>query len=183
MKKLFALLFVLMLVFSLCACDDFQSPDENQTKNNDLPKPDTNLEFWIGENVDNVDFSKYQEKYGLVGGREYYGTGYAPTLDEYQRQIDPEHCVIYTVTSYPDYSDEEQHITDIYITDPDIEFYGISLNSSFEDFEHKMIEQGFSITGSNGNYRTAEKDKFSITITKEGIRIQVEVENKLGIVF
>lgn len=201
MKKLFTLLWVMILIFSLCACDNSQLPhddnqqsqgndsqqsqngNEDQIKNNDLPKPDTNLEFWIGENVDNVDFSKYQEKYGMFGGHEYYGTSYIPTFDEYKQPIDPEHCVLYTVTSYPDYSNKEQHITGIYITDPDIVFYGISLSSSFEDFELSMTEQGFAITGSNENHRTAEKDKLSITITKEWIRIRVDVENKEGIIF
>ena len=52
---------------------------------NKLAKPETNLEFWIAENVDDVDFSKYQEKYryGFMGsGRQYYGTGYTPATDE-----------------------------------------------------------------------------------------------------
>ena len=147
------------------------------------PEPVSNLEFWIGDNVDNVDFSTYQEKYGLFGGKEYYGTGYIPTIDEYGQQIDPEHCVIYTVTSYPDYSDKEQHITRIYITDPNVEFFGISLNSSFENFEYYIQQQGFEITHSNENSRTAKKGKYSITFTKEWIRVRAEVENKDGIIF
>lgn len=145
--------------------------------------PVSNLEFWISENVDNVDFSGYQEKYGLFGGREYYGTGYVPTIDEYGQQVDPERCVIYTVTSYPDYSDKEQHVTGIYITDPQITFCGISLNSSFYDFELLIKEQGFEITSANENHRTASKGKYSVTITREWIRIRVEVENKDGIIF
>ena len=152
-------------------------------KNDTLNKPETDLEFWIAENVDGVDFSKYQIKYGLMGGTEYYGTGYVPTVDEHGQQIDPEHCVIYTVTSFPDYSDEEQHVTGIYITDPEVEFYGITVNSSFEDFENKIKAQGFEITTSNEHHRTAEKGKYSISITKEWIRIRVEVENKEGIIF
>ena len=185
MKKLFTLLLVLILIFSLCACDNSQLPhdDNQQLQNNDLTKPVTNLEFWIAENVDNIDFSKYQERYGMFGGHEYYGTGYVPTIDEYRQQVDPEHCVIYTVTSYPDYSDKEQHITGIYITDPKIELYEITLDSSFEDFEYFIQKQGFEITSSNENHRTAEKGKFSITITKEWIRIRVKVENKDGIIF
>ena len=167
------------------ACDNVQlSDNDNQeTQNNDLSQSVTGLEFWIAENVDDVDFSKYQIKYGMMGGTEYYGTGYVPTVDEYGQQVDPEHCVIYTVTSYPDYANREQHITHIYITDPKIEFYGITLNSSFEDFEYYIQNQGFEITHSNENSRTAEKGKFSITITKEWIRIRVEVENKDGIIF
>lgn len=145
--------------------------------------PTTNLEFWIGENVDNFDFSGYQEKYGLFGGREYYGTGYVPTFDEDGMTIDPEHCVIYTVTAYPDYSRGTSHITGIYITDPTIAFYGISLNSSFEDFEHLMKQQDFQITGANANHRTAENGKYSVTFTKDYIRINVKVSNIFGIQF
>ena len=145
--------------------------------------PATNLEFWIGENVDTFDFSGYQEKYGLFGGREYYGTGYVPTFDEDGMTIDPEHCVIYTVTAFPDYSSEKSHVTGIYITDPAMEFYGISLNSTYEDFERLIKKQGFQITGANENHRTAEKGKYSVTFTKEYIRINVEVSNMFGIQF
>ncbi len=148
-----------------------------------LDLPGANLEFWIAENVDKVDFSKHQIKYGMMGGTEYYGTGYVPTVDEHGQQVDPEHCVIYTVTSYPDYSDKEQHITGIYITDPVISFYGISLNASFDDFEHLITQQGFQITDSNENSRTAQKGKYSVTFTKGWIKIRVEVENKDGIIF
>ncbi|MBP3386956.1 MAG: hypothetical protein J6L23_00325, partial [Clostridia bacterium] len=98
MKRLFALVIVLILIISVSACDN------QPTHSNDLSQPITNLEFWIAENVDDVDFSKYQIKYGIMGGTEYYGTGYVPTVDEYGQQVDPEHCVIYTVTSYPDYA-------------------------------------------------------------------------------
>ncbi len=177
MKRLFALALVLVLIVSLFACDN------RQTQNNDLSQPITNLEFWIAENVDDVDFSKYQKKYGRMGGTDYYGTGYVPTVDEQGQQVDPKHCVIYTVTSYPDYANKEQHITHIYITDPEIEFYGITLNSSFEDFEYYIQNQGFEITQSNENSRTAEKGKYSISFTKKWIRIRVEVENKEGMVF
>ena len=193
MKNIIAVAFALILIFSLFACDNDRRSNENseqssveadkQVQNSALAKPQTNLEFWIAENVDGVDFSKHQIKYGIMGGTEYYGTGYAPTVDEYGQQIDPEHCVVYTVTSYPDYSNKEQHITQIYITDPEIEFYGITLNSSFEDFEYCIQNQGFEITHSDENSCTAQKDKYSVTITKEWIRIRVDVENKNGIVF
>lgn len=146
-------------------------------------QPNTNLEFWIAENVDGVDFSKLQEKYGMFGGREYYGTGYVPTVDENGQQVDPEHCVIYTVTSYPDYSDKEQHITGIYITDPNVEFYGITLSCSFEEFTELIQLQGFAITESNENAVSARYGKVWITFTTEWIRIGVEVTNDTGIIF
>ena len=170
-----------LIVSSLCllSCTTEKPNDDI----NDLSQPKTNLEFWIAQNVDNVDWSKYQEKYGIMGGREFYGTGYTPTLDEWGQQVDPEHCVIYTVTSYPDYSDKAQHITSIYITDPAIEVYGLTVNSTFDEFEPVVKGEGFVISGSNEHYMLAEKGKFSISITKTEIRIRVEVENKTGMEF
>ena len=146
-------------------------------------RPTTNLEFWIGDNVDEVDFSGYQEKYGLFGGREYYGTGYVPTQDEGGMQTNPELCVIYTVTSFPDYSSGKSAVTRIYITDPSVEFYGISLKSSFEDFERLIKKQGFEITRSGETHCTAEKGKYSVTFTKEYIQLRADVSNILGIQF
>lgn len=147
------------------------------------PQPATNLEFWIAENVDNIDFSKLQEKYGMFGGREYYGTGCVPTIDEAGQQVDPEHCVIYTVTSYPDYSDKEQHITGIYITDPNVEFYGITLGCTFDEFAELIQLQGYEITESGDNFVKAQMGKVWITFTTEWIRIGVEVTNDTGIIF
>lgn len=147
------------------------------------PKPTTNLEFWIAENVDDVDFSKFQEKYGMFGGTEYYGTGYVPTINEQGQQVDPEHCVIYTVTSYPDYSDKEQHITRIYITDPSVEFYGITLRSSIQDVIELLQQQSFEITESGDEWVEARSGSVWITFTKEWIQIRVEVTNETGMQF
>lgn len=64
-KKTITLLLCIFVLLTLAACNS-----------NKLDKPETNLEFWIGENVDNVDFTKYQEHYrdGFMGmGRQYYG--------------------------------------------------------------------------------------------------------------
>lgn len=174
-KKIIVVLSAIVLIFIIIGLFLFS--------NRKPSRPDTNLEFWIGDNVDEVDFSSFQEKYGLFGGREYYGTGYIPTFDEDGMTIDPEHCVTYTVTSYPDYSSNKRHITGITITDPTIEFYGISLNSSHNDFAHLITEQGFKITDTSANHHTAELGKYSVTFTDEYIRIRVKVRNIFGIQF
>lgn len=168
MKKIMALVlvFVFAIVVILCV-------------SNRIPKKDTNLEFWIAENVDNVDFSNYQEKYGLMGGREYYGTGYTPTTNENGEQVDPEACVIYTVTSYPDYISNKSHVTRIYISDPSITVYGLTLNSATNDIETTMRSNGFK--NSSGN--TYTKGKTSIRFSEEYIQINVKVSNILGIQF
>ena len=185
---LLLLLSLLLVCFSGCATPTdpqggTETDPESTPVTDETDPQETNLEFWIAENVDGFDFSSHQEKYGLFGGKEYYGKGYVPTTTASGVQIDPEHCVIYTVTSYPDYSDKAQHVTGIYITDPEISFYGISLNSSFDDFERCITQQGFAITESSEHKRTARKGKYSITFTKKWIMIRVEVENKNEIIF
>lgn len=146
------------------------------------PHPVTNLEFWIGDKVDGTTFSGYQQKGIMFGGSEYYGTGYVPTMDG-NREIDPEHCVIYTVTAFPDHSSGQSAVTSIYITDPSVEFYGISLNSSHKEFDKLMKKQGFQITDTSAIPRTARRGKYTVTFTKEYIRISVKVSNLLGVQF
>jgi len=170
MKRISA---VILLLFTVCAlCSGCVR----------LSDPETNLEFWIAERVAEDDFSEHQQKYGLFGGCEYYGLDYEPIIDDQGQQTDPEHCVIYTVTSYPDYASRAQHVTRIYITDPKIEFYGISLNSTEEEKIAAMNKRGFDIEcGTNGFI--AEKGKYRFIFSPESISINVEVTNVTGIVF
>lgn len=147
-----------------------------------LSEPETNLEFWIAENVNDFDFSSYQQRYGLFGGYEYYGTGYVPTLDENGQQVDPEHCVIYTVTNYPDYSINSRHITRITITDPAVTVYGLSLSSTHEEIKSIMTSGGFTVTESGRAIR-AEKGKIRFTFSGDSIIINAEVTNRLGIIY
>ena len=171
MKKVL-IIFLIILTFGLYGCGK-----------NELPDPNTNLEFWITENVDDVDWSNYQMKYGMMGGNMYYGTGYVPTLDEYNQQVDPEQCVIYTVTSYPDYSNKAQHITYIEITDPSIVFYGLSLNSTDEEIRETLGNMDFVFQELGGDTLVARKDKYAFSFSPEIIRISVNVTNKTGIIF
>ncbi len=163
-----------------------ESVTEEETKLEiDLEK--TGLEFWIAQNVNSVNFSKhYRERPGMFGGHQYYGTGYVPTGSE-SNPVDPEYCVVYTVTSYPDYSDIAQHVTEIEITDPAINVYGITVDTSFEEFERLIKEQGFEIKSSNDFSVWATKGKYTFelgkTDKKNYLRIMVEVTNREGIVF
>ena len=143
------------------------------------PEPENNPEFWITENVDGVDFSLYQEKYGTLDGKEYYGTGYTPTVDEFGQHIDPEQCVIYTVTSYPGSSNKEQYITGIRITDPNVSFCGISLNSSFEEFLDIMEAQEFSVIRLTEELCAAQKDDCIVYFRENEILIEVNVDENL----
>ena len=144
----------------------------------------TNLEFWIADNVDNFDFSEHQQKYGLMGGDEYYGKSYTPTYDEYNQQVDPEHCVIYTITSYPDYSDKEKHISRIAITDPLVTLYGlINVNSTEEEFTRVMEANGFTVERTGAVGLIAKKGDYSISLCLNELVIRVDIKNEHGIIF
>ena len=168
MKKLIILLISAILLLSSCTSHPIE--------------PEHDLEFWITQNVDDFDFSSYQQKYGIMGGWEYYGTGYVPTLDENGQQVDPEHCVIYTVTNYPDYSSNSLCITRITITDPAVKVYGLSMTSTHEDIRSTMTAEGFTVTES-GTALKAEKDNLRFTFSKDAITISAEVTNHFGIVY
>lgn len=144
----------------------------------------TNLEFWIADNVDNFDFSEHQQRYGLMGGDEYYGKGYAPTYDDNGQQVDPEHCVIYTITSYPDYSDKEKHISRISITDPLVTLYGsINVNSTEEEFTRVMKANGFTVEREGAVGLIARKGDYFISLCLNEIVINVDIKNQHGIIF
>ena len=168
MKKLIPILLSIILLLPSC------SPR--------LSEPEHDLEFWIAEDVNDFDFSSYQPKYGIMGGWEYYGTGYVPTLGEEGQQIDPEHCVIYTVTNYPDYSSNSLCITRITITDPAVTLYGLSLSSTADEIRSIMESEGFTVTES-GTALKAEKDNLRFTFSKDAITVSAEVTNHFGIIY
>ena len=122
-----------------------------------VPSPETNLEFWICDNVNDFDFSEYQPRFGLMGGREYYGKGYQPSVGENGEQIDPAHCVIYTVTAYPDYASASSHITRITITDPNVRIWGLTVDASSTDIMTVMEQNGF-------RHSTTEKYRFAFPV-------------------
>jgi hypothetical protein len=117
-----------------------------------------------------------------MGGWEYYGTGYVPTLDENGQQADPEHCVIYTVTNYPDYSSNSLCVTRITITDPTVKVYGLSMTSTHEEIRSNMTAEGFTVTES-GTALRAEKGKIRFTFSMDAIIVSAEVTNLFGIIY
>ena len=173
MKKLLLLLLSLLFLFLFIGCSA-----------NSPAITDTNLEFSICENVDGFDFSSHTEKFGLMGGREYYGTGYVPTTDENGMQTDPDACVVYTVTSYPDYSSGKRHITRISITDPAVKVWGLTLSSSDDEIRTAMEACGFARKEyQNSNGITYTKGKITVHFTDDCITVRAEVTNLLGLQF
>jgi len=157
---------------------------------------DTELDFWITQNVKTVDFSEYDEIYGWMGAREFLGKGYQPVIDGNGNQIKPRHFVSYLITAYPDYSNGGEFVTQIDITDPTISIYGLTTNSTFEECDRVFRKMGYIIcVEERGEYRVFTAEKYgSITfIFNNGgldnvgfvpkITIKAKVTNKEGINF
>ena len=156
---------------------------------------DAKLEFWITENVDGVDWTDYDEPYGMFGGHAYLGKDYPLEMADGYTQIPKEH-VIYTITAWPDYADDETHVTEIEITDPAITVYGLTIDSSFDDFDGIFRKLGYQIYTDKNEYweqHRAEKNGIAFSLQSgyliaggdmESIfAISAEVSNRENIVF
>ncbi len=136
------------------------------------------------------DFKNHYSVEGVLGGYVYFGKDYKPnqTTDE-NSLVQPEHCVRYTVTAYPDYSSNGEKfdtVTRIEITDPQVSLYGITCNSTLEEFDNAFMNLGCKIQD-KGIIHIATYGKTQIAFDdyegKETITIWVEVTNKEGIIF
>lgn len=127
-----------------------------------------------------------------MGAKEYYGKGYSPAKDDEGNDVKPEHYVTYVVSAYPDYADGGQYVTRIEITDPNVTVFGLTVNSTDEEFDSVFHEMGYTLSKKvyTGQYAlSAKKDNISYTLsvgTESGERIltiQAEVTNRDGIQF
>ena len=164
----------------------------NSTDNSPPPKPsDTDLAFWIAQDVSQIDFSHYEEITGWFGARQYYGHGYHSTIDSDGMTCDPEHFVKYLITAYPDYADGGQYITKIEISDPTITLYGLSVNSSLDAFDETFKNMDYEISSPSEAMQTkihvASKNGIHFILNHSSspfiLTINADVSNKYGIAF
>lgn len=184
-KRIFALL-VLVLCFGLLGCGSAASPPAHEGVPGAPPWPEgCPLEFWITENVEGVDWSGHDEL-AVFGAQEYLGAGYRAITDENgYNPYAPDVSVTYTVTPYPDYSSGGQFVTRIWITDPTVSVYGLTVESPLEEWDAVMKEMGYmvnTLADSSTSHR-ADKDGFSFFYGGGYICIFAEVTNEQGIVF
>lgn len=159
----------------------------------EMPK-DTTLEFWITEDVKDQDWSEHDEIYGWMGAREFLGSAYKKTTDTDGSDQHPEHYVSYVITAWPDYADGGQFVTDITVTDPAVMVYGLTIESTCEEFDAVFEPLGYELSWAEGAIKTrvATKDGITFRLTRAvddnpdvvpQIRISAEVTNREGIVF
>lgn len=178
MKKLFKIFSLLTLVsLSLISCSNkiYLEKDE-----------DTNLKYWITQEVKEGDFKDCTFLPGMFGGSLYLDGRYEAIKDESGMLVAPDIAVTYTTTGYPDYTNKE-HVTHIGITDPIIHVYGLTLKSHPDMIWHTMTDYGFKkgITDEGTQYERVyyQKDNVNFIFVDDAIYINAHVTNKDNIVF
>lgn len=167
--------------------------ETGNTVSGEMPK-NTSLEFWITEDVKGRDWTGHDEIYGWMGAREFLGSGYKKNEDPTGSNQHPEHYVSYVITAWPDYADGGEFVTDITVTDPDVTVYGLTIESTYEEFDAVFEPLGYELSWSNGaiETRVATKNGITFRLTRAvddnpnvvpQIRISAEVTNREGIVY
>ena len=174
MRKAFILPALCLMILSLLGCSGkkFESMPEK-----------TDLEFWITEDVAEVDFSDYAQEHGWMGATVYYGKGYEPVTDEYGEQIDPPYCVKYKISAYPDYSDGGSYVTHIFVSDPEVRVRGLTTLATGEDFILLYEGLGYEVSGYDNGIYEATKGSFTVVFDTAAKTFTVEAKatNTTGI--
>lgn len=174
MRKLVGFLAGLLAVMliAFCGCNTEGVPE--------IPErpEDTNLEFWIMEDVTDKGYEWEGHYHEILGSAEsclesYWGTGYEPVIDENGVEISPKYCVFYIPkTLYTD-SGSKRVISAISITDPKVTVYGLTVDSTFEEFDAVFRNMGYKIEIESYDYSI---NPYIIHLAKaKGIRFQLRV--------
>ena len=100
---------------------------------------ETTLEFWIGEKIVERDYENHEK---LNNG--FLGEGYKLNPDNPNEL--PEFYVRYVVERYPEVFSKTKGVTKIEITDPNVMVYGLTTESSLDDFKEVFEDLGAGVS-------------------------------------
>ena len=180
MKSIKSLLLLLPLTLTAC----------NEKKLYYSKPKDTNLDFWITEAVSHDQFS--QDEFAVMNGfgvSKYYDRRYTNISEgtEFVSE-NPEVYLSYEVSGYPDVADSS-HIVGIGIAHPDINVFGLTINSSEKEIDEVMKPKADEISIANplGDgvefYLGYTIGNVTFTFTNRSITMKVPQTNNKGIVF
>lgn len=115
---------------------------------------------------------------GGFGVDVYLDGRYRGEVTENNRVILPDVYVCYYASGYPDALDP-YCVTRIEITDPAINVYGLTLNSTAETIKETMLSHGFRELD-NESYA---KNNVAFSFSKSRIHINAPSTNKQGVVY
>ncbi len=192
MKKIICtILLSVMLLLSLCSCKMQYLPVFGEAMDmpyfviQELPRKnvggETTLEFWIGEIVDESDYEGHAIVYD-----GFLGEGYSEDVKLGTATHD--YYVHYTVSNYPKVDSKTSGIVHIEITDPSVKIYGLTTESSLDDFARVFDALGAKVSRSEYNVNAKLGDVwFQLSklkgLTGEGLpKIRIDTD-QMGIVY
>ena len=161
--KLIALLLLLCtltLIFSSCARDKIDKPE------------DTNLEYWLLDKPNKKEWTELSNSHWL-DDNHYLAKGYDPIIDENGNRSAPEQSVIYTVSRYPLIYLGIKKITHIKITDPSVYVWGLTVNSTREEVEKVMTGLGFTPSMNNNEIYATNNGNYSFTFRYDSKTMEI----------
>jgi hypothetical protein len=169
MKKLITLTLLLcMFTLLLSSC--------GISKEARIEKPeDTNLEYWLLDSPNKKEWTKLYEDI-LTG--TYLANGYEAVLNESDNLLypkhAPEHAVVYSTENYPIEEIGIKKITGIYITDPEIYVWGLTVNSTREEVVEVMEKMGFEDGQLGSNIYCGINGRYKFTFRFDQKQIEIE---------
>ena len=185
-KKILIVLMILMLITPLVFLVGCNSSYEVRPY---LEKPDgLDLLFWVTDPMPRDFLTKYRE-YDLICSHGFGCDAFIDVKDYYSESLTPSDVyeipsITYSFSGFPDSSDA-YHCTRIKISLQDIQIYGLTINSSQEEIEQKMLSIGF-IKIENVNPRPIQFIKDRVIFSFEpsySIAIFVKTTNERHVVF
>ena len=163
MKSRFFYCLLLLIFTSLTSC--------NKSEIDISKRPsDYKMDFWLNERIKSNELNDslvYGYKYDSI--YTYLDSHYSFTTIDKAKKL-PDYCVIYDVCL----EEEIATIQAIFITDPKISIYGLSLKSSSYQINRTLSNMGFEYYDQySGWYPSYLKEEYSFTFTGKRIILSV----------
>lgn len=168
MKKTVVLLIVLsmlILTFSSCSNDHIDTMPE-----------DTDLEYWLLDYVDLFGMTNIEHSYSRELNAKsryevkwYLSDKYPYQVDENGDKTAPDEAVVYKFERFPAAELGVLRVTGIEITDPNVNFCGLNVNSTLDEIVDLMQQHGYVYVRTaevyRGKYVMFDNADSSISVT------------------
>ncbi|MBR3845051.1 MAG: hypothetical protein IKM40_00560 [Clostridia bacterium] len=188
MKKAIVLIIVLsMLILTLSSCLNDQV---------DSMPEDTDLEYWLLDYIDRSGMTNIEHLYSRELNAKsryevkwYLSDKYSYQIDENGDKTAPDEAVVYRLERFPVAELGILRVTGIEITDPNVYFCGLNVNSTYNEIVDLMQQHGYAYVRTaevfKGKYVMFDSADNSITVTfyyEKGI-IEIEYNHNFRLAY
>jgi hypothetical protein len=151
---------------------------------------ETTLEYWLYTNIEDMDETKVFQSPSVGAKSDFYESKYEYTKDEHNVATPVGEYVLYHIGGYPDVLSSKKCVVGIVVADPEVNVYGISTKTNFEEAKNVLKSKGFKIVEEEYVYNQqgdvmfiAQKNEITLRFSNNFISISIPQTNKSGVVF